>query len=461
MRLYRNAIILFVVVALLIVAYVFISKSKGSDTAQTETTDTTINILSVDSEKINQVTVKDKESQFVFEKKDKDWALKSPQGIRTSTTKVSVFMSQITGVTAEKAIGENLTDLKQYGLSNPVVEMSINTTDGKTQTLQLGDKTPTKSNYYLMDKKGNKVYLVNSYLGDQLLNIKSSIKEDEIFDIKPEETLGLTMERAGKLVFKAKQAQDGSWGLTAPFEANADMKTMTTMVDAVAKGLVINFIEENATDLDKYGLKNPAYTLEIESLSQKSKMLLGSEKKDSVEIYAKLENSNEIFTIGADGFNFLDKPLKEIVESLVGLVNIEDVSQLSVDMDGQKTLCTIQTNPEDSDKDQFTVNGTTAPMKDENGDFLFRNYYQALISISLGDIEPAATPTAKPEITITYTLKKAPGEIKIQFISKDSNNYYVMKNGKYTNFIVGKKQFDEAGGIRDTFKKLMDALNLK
>ena len=51
--------------------------------------------------------------------------------------------------------------------------------------------------------------------------------------------------------------------------------------------------------------------------------------------------------------------------------------------------------------------------------------------------------------------------MKVEFVSKDANYYYVVKNGKYANIIVDKRKFDDAEGLRQTYKNLTDAMNKK
>jgi hypothetical protein len=51
--------------------------------------------------------------------------------------------------------------------------------------------------------------------------------------------------------------------------------------------------------------------------------------------------------------------------------------------------------------------------------------------------------------------------MKVEFYSKDKDYYYVVKNGKYSNLLVLKSQFDKAEGVRPTYKTLMDLINKK
>lgn len=463
MKLYRNAIILIVVLALMVTGYVFLKNKKSAGNAnEASTTETeTVKIIDVAADKAQEITIESKDSKLIFGKKEKDWVLTQPSDIKVDSSAVSSLTSDILALNADKVIEENAADLSKYGLATPGTKVTVKLTDGSLKVLEMGDSTPTKDGYYVKLQGSNKVYTIGSYTGDRFVNTKKQIRVKTLFEGKAEDVTAIGMEKGGKVVFVAKKSGE-DWSLTAPIEGSVNTSNLGPIIDASVGTSITEFVEENPADLDKYGLKNPSYALEVETKKDgKVKLLLGKEDKQNSCYYAKLDGKNDVFTVATSAFNFLDKPLKEIIDVFAYIVNINDVSNIVVDMDGQTTNIGIETNKDDKDKDKFTVNGKDATMKDQKGDQPFRKYYQALIGVTLSEIEIGAVPTAKPEITFTYTLKKAPGTMKVEFIPKDDRSYYVVRNGKYSNIVVDKKKFDEPEGVRDTYKKLMDILNKK
>lgn len=472
MRTYKKAIILLVVVALLGGLYFFATtrEAKKPDEKPDTTTSEKINIFSVEKEKISEVSVVNKEGKIVITRKDKtgtdgkvekEWVLTTPADFKADKQKVDSLVSTITTIDAERIIEESSTELAKYGFNEKSIQITIKY-DGGVKELEIGDETSTKDAYYVKEKGNSKVYTVASYTVESLRAYKEDLRDKSILTIKPEEVIGFSMSKGGNLVFTSRKKSDTEWALTAPIEVNGDVSKIAEMLDKVSKVTSYKeFIEEKATDLDKYGLKNPAYTLEMETATGKTKILLGNEKTKGGEVYAKLSTSEQVVTLDVSTLDFLDKPLKEIMEVFAYIVNIQDVSKIVVEMDGKTTTSEIVTDATDKENDKFTVNGKDANVKDEKDNSLFRKYYQQLIGVIINEIDPTGKPTGKPEITITYMLKKDPGVMKVEFIPKDENYYYVVKNGKYANVLVAKKQFDEPDGLRDSYKKLMDALNKK
>lgn len=460
MKLYRNAIILIVVLGLLAGVYVVVkNKTASKNTAAQETSTTEpLRVFELEKEKISEITVENKDGKFVFAKQNDKWVATSPAGFKGSTIKVESIATNMAYLTADKVIDEKATDMAKYGLNSPVT-VSAKLSDGTSKTVEIGDMTPTKNGYYLREKDSTKVYLIAAYTGGELKLGASDLRDKFIFTTDSGSIIGFKMEKAGKEVFTAKKLEEDNWILTSPVESNVNMSKLSPILTSVTSTNIMNFIG-NSTDLDQYGLKSPSYSLEIETAAGKTKLLLGGEKVKGTEMYAMLDGGSEVFTVDETSVNFLDKPLKEVMEVFAYLANISDVSKIVVDMDGKTTTCDVQTDPGgDSDKDKFMVNGKDANMKDEADKAFFRKYYQALIGVVMSEAEPGATPSGTAEITFTYTLKKAPGTMKVEFIPKDSSYYYVVKNGKYSGIVVAKREFDKTEGVRETYTKLMDAMS--
>lgn len=456
MKLYRNAIILVVILGILAGAYIFLKSRNQDGTALDDTESDIVKIFDLELSKIKEMTVENEEETFVFVKKDEEWTISSPSGLKVDKSAINSIATNIYSLSSEKLVEENPSDLAQYGLDKPAI-ITLKMENGETKALELGGQTPTKTGYYAREKDDSKIYVIDSYTGGKLSITKNSIRDKELLSVKQDDITGLSMERNGEKVFSAKKVEESKWSLNYPIDANAEISAMTPMLASVEQLNVASFVEENPVELGKYGLDNPHYVLEFETSGGKTKILFGSEKEKGSEVYAKLDGSSEVFTLDVSSFGFLDKPFKEIVESFAHIVSIWDISKIEVEMDGQKVVSEI-TATQEGDDDKFTVNGKDASVKDENDKQPFRLYYQALIGITLSDLELGAEPSGNPEITITYHQKVDPKLVKVEFVRKNDRFYYVKKNGTYTGMVVDKAKFDE---VRSAYKDLSDAMEKK
>lgn len=460
MKLYRNAIILLVVVGLLAGAFFFLQSRKPAETGEENAPDT-IKLVDYLSDDLTQITVESTEGTFVVEKKEKEWILASPKDLKADPSKLSSIAINASSIIADKKVEDNATNLAQYGLDKPVT-VTIKHKDGKVKTLLFGSETPTKGGYYVKEKDSNAVYVVGSYTSEKLLVKRNEIRDLALFTMKPEDIISFSMDRKGANVFKAKKTGEFNWSMTEPIQG-ALSGAIDPMLQAVTGTPASEYVEENSSDLAKYGLDKPVYSFDFATSTGSYTLQLGKEKTKGSEIYAKLGNSNDVFVLSEQAFTFLDKPLREIVEVFAYIVNIDQVNRIELTLDGKLTTCELEVYKDaegksDNDKDKFKVNGKDASMKDENDKQPFRNFYQSLVGIGLDEIEIGAVPSGAPEISIKYYLKQAPGTVQVDFVSKDNYFYYVMKDGKYTGMLVkkaGKKDFG-IEGLRDSLKTLLE-----
>ncbi len=471
MKLFRNLAILVAVLAVLVGAYFIMDKyvKPASDTGENTTTAAEqIKVTDYMTDDIIKVTLVNADGTFVIEKQGTDWVLTSPAGLKTDSSKLSSIPVNLASIFADKIAAENITEdsLKDFGLNSPV-ELTFVVQDGTERTLQIGSMTPTKSGYYAKFKGEGTVYVIGEYSSGALLVRKSDLLDTTVLTLIADDIIKLSMDKKGVNFFKAYKDEEVSWVLTAPIKVNGNDESMSTITAALAGTTnYMELMDSNPATLETYGLANPAYTFEIGTSTADYKLLLGKEKVKGAEIYAMLEGSNEVFTINESAYTFLDKPLKEMIDSFVYIPTIGNLNRIDLTMDGKTTTFGLDIYKDaegksDNDKDKFNVDGvdvSTLMDKDENQ--IFRNFYKSLVGITLGGIEPEAVPAGTPEITITYYLKEAPGTVKVEYVSKDADNYYAIVDGVYTGLTVSKLK-DDMGivGMKASYGIIMDAVN--
>ena len=455
---YRNTIIALIALVLVLGAYLAVSNIlKNKSTTESKKFDKIIDLSTFD---MVEMTIENEDEKIVFVKNEEnnEWKLVYPEGIRYDKSKLNSAAINFSSVFVEKVIEENASDLGQYGLDKPVV-VTVKLKDGTVETLAIGNLTITEGAYYVKKKDSNTVYTTDTYTINKVKLKVDDIRDTALFTVESDDILKISMERGGLRLFSAERADESSdWTLTYPIEGNANYSALYPMLDSITQTMIMEFVEKNPSDLEKYGLVRPSYVLEFETKEgEKHRLIMGKEIKEDSNIYAMLDGVDEVYKISLDAYTFLDKPLKEIVEVFAYITNIWDVERIVVEMDGYTVDCKLETDPDkDTDKDKFYVNGKDASMKDENYNQPFRKYYQSLIGVTLSEIEPDAEPQGEPEITFTYYRKVDPRVMKVEFVSKDDYHYYVIKNGKYSGILVAKKKFDEPDGVRESYKRLME-----
>jgi hypothetical protein len=461
MKFYRNAVILVIIVALLTGAYFLVRNNKvNQQDVQTKQYEKLSDYLSTDLE---SVTLENKSGTFVIVKKDGDWALSVPSDLRYDSSVLSSIVVNSASIIVDKVVEESAEDFSIYGLDDPAVA-TIKAKDGTSVTVEIGNQTPTGGGYYAKLKDKSKVCVISKYTGDKLLSGRNDIRTKQLFDMKTDDIKKFGLNRKGWNVFISEKADD-KWNMVTPIEGDMNESSFLPMLDALVNTQVTEFVEDSAGDLSVYGLDKPAYELIFSTeAAGEMRLQIGLELKDNYTMYAKLDSVDEIFTIDASQFAFLDKPLKEIVSIFAYIVNIQDVKKIDLTMDGKTTHMELdvfldEEGNMDSDKDKFYVNGIDASGKDENGKQPFRKFYQALIGVCIDEIDLEGDPSGgKADITIDYTLKD--GTMKVEFIPKDENFYYVVRNGEYAGVLVKTRNKVDFGieGMKQAYDTMMEFL---
>lgn len=460
MKLYRNAIILVVVLGLLIGAYFLISNKKATTPDTTDTsTDIGITLVEADEEKIISLEFNNENGTFTLNKKDKAWTMDPASELPIDNSTADTSASDLSVITAEKVIEEKAADLSKYGLDKPST-LKLGLADGSSMEIEVGSANPTNDGVYIMKKGDPKVYLIGSYFSRKFNVSRGHFVKKDILSLDANTLKSLSYEKNGQVQFVIDIVSESEMNVTAPYKEEGDTSTISPMLAAVSKLKIQDVIEENPSDLAKYGLDKPAFSIEYGDKSTTKKILFGNYlKKGESIVYAKFPDGKSVFTIDASELTFLDIKFSDIISSFVYLPSINDVNKIDLTMDGKTIVSDITTVQDNSKEDKFKVDGKDANMENADGKSLFRQFYQAMIGITMNKYEPGDKPTGTPEVTIKYYMKPDSKPVTVEFISKDSNYYYAMKDGVYTNRLVLKSKLNEAEGIRDTYNALKKAID--
>lgn len=153
MKLYRNIVILVVVLVALIGAYFIVKPLVDTE----EEVDLRIEVIKMDNEKVVEMTIENSDGKFVFKKNEDQWAMVSGGNFVIDTYRLDSIASNVCDLYAYKIVDENPKDLGMFGLDKPVL-ISVKTSEGETAEVEVGNLTATKQAYYIK-KKGKTLFI--------------------------------------------------------------------------------------------------------------------------------------------------------------------------------------------------------------------------------------------------------------------------------------------------------------
>src|SRR5262245_30113976 len=112
------------------------------------------------SDKIDQVTVKAAAGdRTTVQKQGRGWQITQPAAVAADSGETSGITSNLASMEVQRVVDEKPTDLKQYGLEPPRIEVAFKS-GGTERTVLLGAKSPTGSDLYAKLPDKPRVFLV-------------------------------------------------------------------------------------------------------------------------------------------------------------------------------------------------------------------------------------------------------------------------------------------------------------
>ena len=113
------------------------------------------------------------------------WEITQPKPFAADQSNVSSTLSSLSSLTSERVVDDKPSNLQQYGLAPPAVEVDISEKDNKSQKLLLGDDTPTGSAVYVMLAGDPRVFTIASYHKSTIAKSLNDFRDKRLLPVAP------------------------------------------------------------------------------------------------------------------------------------------------------------------------------------------------------------------------------------------------------------------------------------
>lgn len=237
------------------------------------------------------------------------WTLTAPQAVKADDSEVSGITSSLASVAMQRVVDDNPSNLGDYGLKEPVVEVSFRT-KGSTdfKTLQLGTKSPTGSDMYAKTADSPKVFLVYGYLESSFNRTPFDLRDKKILAFDRDKADRIEISRRDSLLAFSKA--NGEWRVTAPIDARADFSAVEGLLSRLQSAQMRSVVEENATSLKQYGLETPEATITVSAGSARAGLAFGSKNAEGL-VHARDVSKPQVVAVPADLLADFEKPVAD------------------------------------------------------------------------------------------------------------------------------------------------------
>ncbi len=348
--------------------------------------------------------------------------------------------------TASEKVGDNITDMAQYGLDNPSSQVTVHFTDGSTQSFEIGGQVPGENKYYVRLAGENTVYVISNTYMTYFLKAQTDFVSAEI---TPTNESGLTIEsatfsgtcRSEPIVLRRATDEEVAadptlkynvYRVVSPHEGGVDFDRGGRFIQYVngmmGEGVVA--IKPTAEDMAKYGLDNPYSVVEYKAAEGQSvKLSFGKTEAGEAEgvRYVYRDGVSLIYKVNASDVAWAEVTEQEMISPLYFSPGIDDIAEIHVVSQGQDYDFVLAEG--DDDGMNITCNGEKVDTEN------FRKLLNLMISLpaeEVADITNASQASGEKLMSLTYRLKDSDYDVEISLIDAGNRRAYISKNGEVT-----------------------------
>ena len=415
-------------------AYLYFVESKRTPGAETEKKE---QVFTVESEKIQEITIKSESGDTTALKKSgTDWQVVSPAPARADSSEVSGILTNLASLDQQRLIDENPSDLKEFGLAEPRIEVTF-TADGQAQKLLIGSKTPTGADLYAKTAAGPKVFLIASYLESTFNRSTFDLRDKTALKIEREAVDSLEITTPDRTLRFGKI--EGDWQVTQPAVPRSDAASIESLLSRIA-GLQMKSVASAEADPTTFGLEKPAASVRIGSGSAQATLLVGSAAAEGT-VYAKDASRPEVFTIEASVLEDLKKDAGDYRQKDLFDARAFNTTRIEAARGGATTVFEKTTVKDKDGKDEQKWKQTAPAEKDAD-----RAAVDTLLTSLTGARADAFVekPPAEAKTEAVFTLKFDEGrkEERVPF-QRAGSDAYAIRDGSPGAAKLGASTLDE------------------
>ena len=188
-------------------------------------------VISLNQDDITKLEIKKKNSDDVILNRvsPSNWKITSPKPLVADQEPVSTILYDLSPMDGATVIEDRATDLKKYGLEEPEAQISATGKDGKTQTIVLGDETPTGDSAYVMLSGDPKVYAVPKNTRTNLDKGLNDLRDKRLVPVDFDKLT--SVEINGPKLHLTFGSEDGKWTVRNPASFRGDTSKMETVIE--------------------------------------------------------------------------------------------------------------------------------------------------------------------------------------------------------------------------------------
>jgi hypothetical protein len=268
----RNTLILALLLAALGAYLYFVEARQMAEEGKKE------KLVDLNADDVTGITLAYPDRQIVLAKTDGAWRVVKPVDAAADDVTVKNLIHAIADAEVKKTIDEPPADLAQFGLTQPMVTLTLTTKDKTLPELKVGKTTAVSNSTYVQRADQAKIYLTGSAFHAGMDKQVKDLRDKKILDFKEDQITRVALHGPEGDVVLAKT--DGNWTIEKPVAFKADGNAVRSLITSVRNLRATDFASDAQSDADlaTFGLNTPQRQLVfISGDGKETRLLVGKE----------------------------------------------------------------------------------------------------------------------------------------------------------------------------------------
>lgn len=278
------------------------------------------------------------------------WSITAPKPLPADQSAVAQVTSAVTNLASDRVVDDHVTDLAQYGLAPPVVQVNFTMKNGKTSKLLVGSDTATGSDVYAKLDGDPRLFTMASFSKNAL--------DKGVKDLRDKRLITADEDKISRVVLTAKhqttefgRIAQNEWQILKPKPMRADGWQVEDLVRKITGANMDTTASDD--DLKKaaeaYASGTPVATAEVTDAGGTQTLEVRKNKDD---YYAKSSVVEGVHKVGKDVGDGLDKSLDDFRNKKLFDFGFTDPTRIEVKDSSKDAVYT-------KSGDKWTSNGKT------------------------------------------------------------------------------------------------------
>jgi uncharacterized protein DUF4340 len=370
-------------------------------------------ILALQQGDIAAIDIKKKDGEEVALAKDGagKWQITGPKRAGADQDAVSSLLSTLSSLSSDRLIEEKASNLGQYGLTEPRLQVSITRKDAKTQELLVGDDTPTGGGAYARLEGDPRVFSIASYTKSSLEKSAKDLRDKRLLTVESEKISRV------ELITKKQDIEFGrnkdGWQIVKPKPLRAD----AFQVEELVRNLKDAKMDVSVPDADEkkaasaFATASPMATARVTDESGTQELQV---RKSKDAYYAKSSAVEGVYKVSDELAQGLTKSLDDFRNKKLFDLGFSDPNKIEMH-DGPKAYFLTRSG------DDWWSDGK----KMDAGGLL--RFVENIRDLSASTFVESGFTTPMLDLTVTSNDGK---RVEKVFISKDGDSYIARRENE-------------------------------